>query len=170
MIQISFEPAFDPYHTAFRFLTVAAFSRAPMSLRRARLLDLFFLEPFRAKDIRVPPKLKPNARNAATCQRPLYGKRPSSQSLFNRMRPIQDGALQTLVLKGFFAPEEFKQDILKLEFERLSDEVEAAVSAEIERATPLLNFLIEDLSQFRFEGVGGIKDRTKLGEFKYDVV
>ncbi|WP_390477448.1 hypothetical protein [Altererythrobacter sp. MTPC7] len=41
---------------------------------------------------------------------------------------------------------------------------------ETAKLEPLLSFLFNDLNQFPFDGVGGIKDRTQLGEFKYDVV
>ncbi|MDA9918524.1 hypothetical protein N9D37_01365 [Erythrobacter sp.] len=170
MIQISFEPAFDPYHTAFRFLAQTRYVAEPIAAQRARIFDIYVLEPFRVKDIRVPQKLKSKAKAAANCQRPLYGRRPSSQSLYNRMRPIHDAALQTLALHGAMNMTTFEHDKLNLVSSWLSTKAVSAIDREVERLEPLLEFLHETLAEFSFDGVGGIKDRTKLGEFKYDVV
>lgn len=88
MIQLAFEPAFDPFHGAFRLLRQAIFRGSKYStVSRAKLTDFFVAEPRRCLDIRVPPALKGAAKRAAATQVPTYGRRPSASNLFNRSRP-----------------------------------------------------------------------------------
>lgn len=170
MIQIAFEPAYDPYHTAFRFLMQARFSSQPLSIARVRIFDVFVLEPFRIERIRVPNSLRRRKADAAEHQRPFYGNRPSTQSLFNQMRPIQDAALQTLALREIISMTEFQEDRIQLIENNCPSELLQRIDSENEILHSVLSFLIDYLGEFAFDGVGGIKDRTQLGEFRYDLV
>lgn len=170
MIQIAFEPAYDPYHTAFRFLLQGKYAAESIQISKARIFDIFVLEPFRIERIRVPNSMKRRKSLAVACQPPFYGQRPSTQSLFNQARAIQDAALQTMALRGLIALDKYEIGQLEVIGERVPGEMSRLINLEIERLRPVMQFLNDDLGQFPFDGVGGIKDRTQLGEFKYDVV
>ena len=55
---LSYHPALDPYHTAFRSLRVFNLARNPIEYDRLRLLDLYLLFPEFAGDIRLPPSAR----------------------------------------------------------------------------------------------------------------
>jgi hypothetical protein len=171
VIQLAFEPAFDPFHAAFRLLRPNLFTEtAAIPIERLQILDVFVAEPRRCLEIRVPRAMKRSAKLAAEAQRPTYGRRPSTVAFYARMRPMQDAALQTLVMQGLFDGDAFSQGMaLRTDVPvplKLSKRIEASNFAEFN----LMKFLYENLSDFPLVGVGGLKDRTGLGEYRYDVV
>lgn len=171
MIQLAFEPAFDPFHAAFRVLRLAACKGGePTQLMRLKVLDLFLVEPRRCLEIRVPPRLKKAAKLAADNQPAIYGQRPSSTVLFNSMSPMQDAAIQTLVSQGFLDGDAFSQgQILLGEIAVPSNLAYRITNVNVLQDT-LMKFLCKDLEEIPLNGPKGLKNRTGLGEYRYDDV
>ena len=171
MTQLAFEPAFDSYHTAFRLLRQIEFrSLAAVQISRLKILDVYVSEPQRSLEIRLSGTLKKKARLAANCQMPIYGKRPSSTTLFNQMRHIQDAAIQTFVLQGILDADAYRSGAALRTDEKISAELSEKISAANEKHSDLMTFLCVDLDEIPFDGAGGLKDRTSLGEYRYDLV
>ncbi len=171
MIQLAFEPAFDPFHGAFRLLRQLEFGKSkPVFLPRLKVLDVFVAEPRRCLDIRLQGDPKKAARLAAKCQKPTYGHRPSKQAFFNRMSPMQDAALQTLVSQGFLDPHAFENKFVQRTDKTLPEALRSRIAAKNDDEAPLMEFIVQSLDNVPFEGVGGLKDRTGLGEYRYDIV
>lgn len=171
MIQLAFEPAYDPFHAAFRILRQSAYRKSqPSPVSRVKILDVFIAEPIKCINIRLAGALKASARRAAKSQHPTYGHRPPAISLFNRMSLMQDAAIQTLVMQGILDGDAFGMgQVLLVEGlipEKLSSKIDAINGAQAD----LMKFLFDDLDAIPFEGLNGLKDRTGLGEFRYDIV
>ena len=171
MIQIAFEPAFDPFHTTFRLLQQLEYrGRQQVEIARLKILDVFVAEPRRCMDIRLPLNLKKVGKSAAACQSATYGHRPSKQVFFNRMVPIQNAALQTLVMKKFLDDVEFQKGFALRTIQPLPDELRHRIEEVNGVELALLDFLVNKLDVIPFHGLGGLKDRTGLGEYRYDLV
>ena len=171
MIQLAFESAFDPFHAAFRILRQLEYiGGSPIAVARLKILDAFVAEPQRCLGIRVPPGLKKKAKLAAACQAPIYGSRPSIGALYNRMSPMQDAAIQTLVLQGLLDADAFTQGMAIRSGVSLSKELSERIEISNEAQENLMEFLLKDLDQIDFNGPNGLKARTSLGEFRYDIV
>jgi hypothetical protein len=171
MIQLAFEPAFDPFHCAFRLLRQLEFGMSkPVFLPRLKVLDVFVAEPRRCLDIRLQGDPKKAARLAAKCQKPTYGHRPSKQAFFNRMSPMQDAALQTLVTQGFFDQRAFENKLAQRTDKNLPEALLNRITTKNDDEAPLMEFVVQALNAVPFEGAGGLKDRTGLGEYRYDIV
>ncbi len=58
MIQLSYQPAFDPFHAIYRQLRVLSAIEPSKSLPvdHARILDFYLLFPFRISGIRLMPQ------------------------------------------------------------------------------------------------------------------
>jgi hypothetical protein len=58
MIQLSFQPAYDAYHTIFRLmrLRIVLTSAGPIPLDELRVLDFFLLFPYLIEHIRLMPR------------------------------------------------------------------------------------------------------------------
>ena len=99
MIQISFQPAFDPYHAVFRFLRIqkTILKRGALHFDQIRIIDFFLLFPFRIGKIRLKPEHRKFRRLATQYQvlKP-YGELPDDRLIFDRMEPFQFAALQSL--------------------------------------------------------------------------
>lgn len=171
MIQLAFEPAFDPFHAAFRVLRLVAYKgRTPTQLMRLKVLDLFLVEPRRCLEIRLSPPLKRAAKLAATNQPTIYGQRPSSTVLFNRMSPMQDAAIQTLVSQGFLDGDAFSQGQILVGDITIPRNLAARIAHVNVLQASLMKFLYSDLDDVPLDGPKGLKDRTGLGEYRYDII
>ena len=171
MIQLAFDPAFDPFHAAFRFLRQAAFiGDRHLPITRSKLLDFFVAEPRRCLGIRLPPALKSAAKKAAECQVATYGHRPSAPSLFNRMSPMQDAAIQTLVIHGILDGDAFTRGFFALS----ENPLPPALADRVEKSNldqfVLMDFLCNKLDNIPYDGINGLKHRTGIGEYRYDLV
>jgi hypothetical protein len=171
MIQLAFEPAYDPFHAAFRILRQAVFRiGTPVELRRAKIVDLYIAEPRRCLDIRLSGALKTAARKAAACQPATYGHRPAATALFNRMSPMQDAAIQTLVMQGLLEADAFQRGFVVRTEEPLSDSLNDRISEANLNQFALMSFVCAGLDEIPVDGAKGMKDRTGIGEFRYDII
>lgn len=171
MIQLAFEPAYDPFHAAFRILRQSAYRQCqPSPIPRVKLLDVYLAEPIKCLDIRLANPLKASARRAAKCQHATYGHRPPATGLFNRMSLMQDAAIQTLVMQGILDGDAYGMGQVRLVEGVLPAKLAAKIDALNADQADLMTFLFKDLDAIPFEGLNGLKDRTGLGEFRYDIV
>ncbi|MFT8952833.1 MAG: ABC-three component system middle component 5 [Gluconobacter sp.] len=173
MIQLTYEPAFDPLHSIFRALRLRQGLRTGLPLPRVlfRILDFYLLFPESLKNIRLRPEHRSLKNQAAATKRAAsYGPRPEDAILFERMQPYQDAAVNTLALQGFFSNDELEADwVVPSEANApaaLTDRL-LAVNAAEESLLAALNTLASD---YPLDGVNGIKHRTGLLEYRYDAV
>ena len=173
MIQLTFEPAYDPFHAIFRLLrlrpTIAAFG--PLHREHVRILDFYLLFPFRTSGIRLIPQHR-RYRKLASDYRAAkpYGDQPEDQIVFNRMEPMQVAALETLAARNLLAPERLDVGKVEATAEPLPEEVAARVDAANHRDAELMAFLGVLASEYTLTGANGLKDRTNLLEYRYDAV
>jgi len=173
MIHLTYEPAFDPLHTMFRALRLREGLSRPFRLPRDlfRILDFYLLFPASLQNLRFRPEHQRLKRQAAATKRaPSYGPRPDDLVLFERMRPFQDAALDTLALRGFFSNDALNEGWAKSENQPVPPELIGRVQATNAEEADLLTALRTIATGYQLEGVNGLKDRTGLLEHRYDAV
>ena len=171
MIQLTYQPAFDPSHTVFRFLRLRQVVLAEVALPRdhLRVLDFYLMFPFRSDEIRVFPrhrKFKKLAQQYAGV-RP-YGDLPDDRVLFHRMSPIQGAALDTLAQKGLLDAQEYKRGIIAPTATTLPAPLQAKLEEANVQQKDLLDFLTALATDYDLLGSNGLKDRSGLMDFAYD--
>src|SRR5690349_18245742 len=115
MIQLAYQPAFDPFHAIFRLLRLRPVLVGSGSLHRdhVRLLDFYLLFPFRIEGIRLLSKHRGYRKLASVyATAKLYGDQPEDVTLFSRMEPIQTVALETLAIHRVLDALELKLGIV----------------------------------------------------------
>ena len=83
MMQLSFQPAFDPLHTTFRILRSLEVVKNIKSVHRdlLRIMDFYLLFPYRINEIRLAPADRPFKRLAITYAKTKpYGEQPKETS------------------------------------------------------------------------------------------
>ena len=86
------------------------------------------------------------------------------------MEGIQQAALQTLCLQGFFDRDSFLEGRIRAGQRNLPDELRFFITEKNSQDAVLLTFLFDNLLSFDFDGPDGIKARTGLMEYRYDAV
>ena len=161
---LSYHPALDPYHTAFRSLRVFNLARNPIEYDRLRLLDLYLLFPEFAGDIRLPPSARA-WRNKLLHGGNKYWSTCDKMLLLQQMTPIHKCALSLLESTGLVV-----EDPVSRLWSVLTDQ-HAIVTSAVERnqrEEEIVGFLSEVLLPLELTGPQGLKARTGLMEWRYD--
>lgn len=161
-----YHPALDPHHAAYRILSVLRFAPESSYERDAiRILDFYATFPELIYQIRIPRNQTswrakfPRAKNH-------YWFTGDPRDVFRRMQPIQEAALQVLDVAGFIDSAEFAVDRVRLSGLGIGGDLAPSTTL----SDDLLAFLTGILGTVRLSGVGGLKHRTQLLEYRYDLV
>lgn len=172
MNHLAFQPAFDVFHTEFRFLRLRRLmsSDAPWHYDQLRIADFYLLFFFRLSDVRLSPKHRSLRKLARERSSRRYENQPDDQLVFSRMERIQLAAIDTLVAKEFFDANFFKNEFLvetaQREPESLSIRVELINTQEAE----IMEALQSLVTEYDLLGPDGLKARTGLLEYRYDAI
>jgi hypothetical protein len=173
MVQLSFEPALDPYHTMFRLLRLLPVIEPIDKLEHdhARILDFYLVFPFKIPSIRLKQEhrsLRSLGKRYAA-QKP-YAEQPENPLLFQRMGPIADAALQTLTSKGFIDGEQYDAGWIKPLSKWVPDDLSERIQTANSEQRDLMEFLAVLAREYELGGDNGLKHRTGLMEHRYDAV
>jgi hypothetical protein len=173
MIQLSYQPALDPFHSIFRTLRLLPTVRKVGALHRdhLRILDFYLLFPFRISKARLIPKHRRFRRLAAEYEavKP-YSEQPDDILIFARMEPIQHAALETLAEKGILDVEQWRVGLVSATEKPVPKELEQRVELANLNEPELLDLVLTLATEYDFLGQNGLKDRTGLMEYRYDAI
>jgi hypothetical protein len=173
MTQLTYNEAFDPYHTAFRFirLNLACQLHKRMPFEMLRILDFYLLFPFRLQDIRLHSEDRGWRKISRTYgDRAPYGAMPEDSSIFARMELFQRAAAASLVHSGHLSAEAWETDEIEFVTRELPTALVARCVVLNERMADVMNILCQIKARYALGGRDGLKDRTGLLEYRYDSV
>lgn len=166
---LAYHPALDPYHTAFRLMLVLVFSSRRFEVDTLRILDFFLVFPSEIDTIRFPREHLRWRKRLAEVENPYWfsGDRLLT---FAQMRAIHDTALSLLASKGLIDPGLLSEGEVELRQEAIPATLVDVFETKGRENQALLTFLTSVLGEIPLRGQDGLKDRTKLMEFRYDTV
>ena len=173
MTQLSYEPAFDPYHTVFRLhrLLLSLSSEKNYRVERIRILDFYLLFPYLINDIRLKPEDRSFKKIASSYNdRRPYGRHPGAHVLFARMEPIQKAALSTMAIEGDLDMPAY----INHEVAFISSDIEASLYDRcLEKNSDeesIMAIMASLANEYDLMGSNGLKARTSLMEYRNDPV
>lgn len=171
MKYLSFQPGFDVYHTEFRILRILSFvGRQKIYVDQIRILDFYLLYFFRMTAVKLARGHRSIRTLAKSLSVPRYEVQPDDKVLFLRMSSIQGVALQSLAWNGYLQIDDLRSGLVL----RSDKELPVALSGRIAevnlRDEKIMKALQAILTDYPFKGVGGLKERTGLLEYRYDSV
>ena len=162
-----YHPAFDAYHCAFRMLAVAE-SISELEVDKARLLDFYLLFPSSVQFARLPVALR-YVQKIAKSFANEYHDPLNPATTFRELRQIQQSALRCIAASGLI-------DIRRLEvgFVRRTDlpipgDLQSKIDAFLLKRKPLAETILFDIGSIPLRGHDGLKHRSRLTEYRYDV-
>lgn len=162
-----YHPALDPYHSAFRMLSILA-SEPEMQYDRPalRIIDFYLIFPELISEITLPKSLSKLKRDVSHPRNPYWfsGEAPL---VFARMLPLQDIALDLLYAHGLLEAAKYSQGKIQVAIERFR---QLALPENSHALKERISALTTLLGKLPVNGIGGLKERTHLMEHRYDDV
>lgn len=165
-----YEPAFDPYHSAVRILAMAQNSAklgAQVAIDAIRIADHYLVYPAALNQFRFPSEFRAIRKLVRDAENPY--RTSGGKAVFERMQPIFLAALSSLAAKGLVDGEALKQGVIVASEIENSSDLTVAINRFQQRQTKIGEFILKDLLLIPTNGAGGLKDRSGLIEYKYDV-
>ena len=171
MIQLSYQPAFDPFHAVFRLLRLreAVLKDGPLHEDHLKILDFYLLFPFRIDGIRLQQGHRKFRRLASqyAAAKP-YGDQPEDRALFGRMNTIQIVALDTMLAKRLIDSKMYDLGTVVRTDTVIPTNIAARVTEANTEDADLVKCLGVLAREYDLLGDDGLKSRSRLMEHRYD--
>ncbi|HEN3580842.1 TPA: ABC-three component system middle component 5 [Yersinia enterocolitica] len=161
-----YHPAYDAYHCLFRMIAVID-HLSTLEVDKARILDFYLMFPSLVSDIRMPPNYIGDKKVAKSYANKYHD--PINQlSTFRDMHQIQIAALRCLAASGLIDLPRFEKGEVHRTDMEIPDGLLLSMRGFLNEKNNIYTFIIEKLSKFNLTGKDGLKDRTRLMEYRYD--
>lgn len=162
-----YHPAYDAYHCVFRMLLIAS-AINELETEKACLLDFYLMFPSAVSKIRLPANLI-EARRLAKGFSNVYHDPISIVSTFRDMGEIQQAALKCIAASGLIDIKKLAEGIVARTALSVPAEIQRKISKFLEKRQPLAGIVLSGLAEIPLRGDGGLKHRTELMEYRYDI-
>jgi hypothetical protein len=165
-----YHPAFDASHCLYRLLTILMGVKGnSVSWERLRVLDFFYLFPSHLKKINpwpVPIKAyKSKLKNISD----QFEDISNPARIFFDLKEFQRSAILELVAKGIIDRTDFENGLITLNKSLLPDDfIEFVMNDEFVKSEAY-EVISNALPSIEFNGASGLKNRSGLMEYRYDV-
>ena len=161
-----YHPAYDTYHCLFRMIALIEHVNE-IEVDKARILDFYLLFPALVSEIRMPHNYSSMKKEAKKYSN-IYRDPINVRSTFRDMYEIQMAAIRCLAATGLVEMDCLEKNIIKRTDKSVPDGLLLSINNFINTNKIINTFIIDTLSKFHLVGKDGLKDRTKLMEFRYD--
>lgn len=162
---LAYHPAKDIYHCCFRLLKIMfSLSENSVEIDRLILMDYYSIFPYELQKITLPAGSTSHRKIFKKVKRP-YESIANPKRLIFELRGIQTNAIKYLVAIGILVPTE-DYSIVSLNYKSLDN---LPSSIDLQGREPWFISMLELFQSVELLGEKGIKARTGLMEYRYDV-
>lgn len=162
-----YHPAYDAYHAIFRALLVLE-AIPSIEIDRLRLLDFYLTFPAELRHARLPRIHQADKRRAEKLANAYHGPVNGAQA-FRDMEPIQLAAIRALAASGLLDPLQLENGHALRTKNRIPADLADRLSAAKVRKGMMPEYVLGKLAEIPLKGSDGLKERTRLMEYRYDV-
>lgn len=165
-----YHPIHDLNHSIFRALLIMEKVDADeINLELFRIIDFYTLFPHLIKEIKpFPVELRAYKKVVQDISAP-YERIENIKRVMFELEAIQTTALQNLLAKGFLEIESFKLKKIKRSKVELPDAVSSEICCNEIAESDWFNMMVTRFCDIKVKGKAGLKSRTGLMEFRYDL-
>lgn len=166
---LTYHPAFDIYHGVFRLLRILSLSPTEkFEIERIRILDFYLLFPNELFKFRFPLSEK-GKRKYFQYGNP-YQVIIEPKRLFFRLEPYQICALKSLAARQFIDAALLLDGKVFRTSKALPEPLEKAVKDANQSSDKVIEFMTDSLLKIDLYGGNGLKARSDLFEYRYDII
>lgn len=163
-----YHPGYDAYHCIFRLLAVIDHVQ-DMEIDKARILEFFLLYPSGIANIKIPQG-KTAIRKEAKLLSNQYHDPINLRTTFRDMRFMQDAALKCIAAASLIDLDRFELGFVTRTAIPIPESLNSQIDNFIEQHEVVSQFILKELSSLPLLGTNGLKHRTELMEYRYDLI
>lgn len=165
-----YHPAFDANHCVYRMVSVLrAADKFPISWALWRLMDFYYLFPGQLKNIKPWPREMQKFKKHVLKIPNQFEDLTNPARLFFELQEFQKAAALELIAKGVLSKSSFDSDFMVLEKTSLSSSYIEVLEIDAFLKSETFKVIVEGLPSVNFNGVNGLKARSGLMEYIYDI-
>lgn len=165
-----YHPAYDVNHCVYRIVLIvenSSIKRIPLDL--IVLQDLYVLFPHLLKEIRpFPANLRSYRKVVEGIGQPYEFMRNAGR-VAAQIKVIQMAAIKSLLAKEVLSIESFQQGYIERTKSDLPDGLASLLESDLNAKESWFYLVVNELPSQKLTGKGGLKERSGLLEFRYDV-
>ncbi|WP_278717349.1 MULTISPECIES: ABC-three component system middle component 5 [Bacteroides] len=170
---IIYHPAFDLYHTVYRMLQLLIHLKSyeTIEVERLRIWDFYMLFPEKISTIKLKREekdIKDLIRTFIPPKNNPYEKVYDNRKMFEKIKPYQMAALKSLASYGIINKDYLVNNHIS-PLANLSENQFLCIGELSSREKNAMALLTSHFYQMSLFGANGLKDRSGLMEYKYDV-
>lgn len=165
-----YHPIHDLNHSLFRALMILEFSEnCEINLDLFRIIDFYTLFPHLIKEIKPFPAELMSYRKIIKDIPEPYERIVNIKRIMFELEAVQTTALQNLLAKGFLDIESFNLKKVRRSKIDLPPVVKSEIACNDTAKSEWFQMLVTSFCNIKVKGKAGLKSRTGLMEFRYDL-
>ncbi|GFZ63143.1 MULTISPECIES: ABC-three component system middle component 5 [Pseudomonas] len=167
---LMYHPAFDANHCLYRTVSILnATGSTPISWPLFRMLDFYYLFPSQLKAIKPWPREIGKYKSKTANIQDQFEDLTNPARTFFDLQSFQKAATLELIAKGCLSKSEFDKGIMQLEPDALPPGYIALLETDEFLRSDAFIVITKALPEAPFYGSNGLKSRSGLMEFIYDI-
>ena len=163
-----YNQTFDIYHCAYRVLfSLSVLPEREYQIGFIRLVDFYVLFPHMLSQVRLPTKHR-SLKKKLSSKKNNYNDIPSPKRLFNDLYNIQIQCINFLSSINLIDSRKVIENIILKSNTQIPSDINNLIQSELSHNESLIQ-TIHALSEIPLNGTNGLKARTGLMEYRYDV-
>jgi len=170
---ITYNQAFDLYHTIFRFLQfLNKFEESTsIEIERLRIWDFYLLFPSKVHEItlkRTESDVKKLLKQYIKDKGNPYDKVVENRKVFEKIKPYQLAALNCIASYGIIEKATLTQQLVVISNKTVLEQFAQQLENLSPKEQNVINIMTSHFNQISLFGTDGLKSKTNLMESKYD--
>lgn len=165
-----YHQAQDINHCVYRQLSILENTdHDKMTIDVYRLIDFYCIFPHLLKEIKPLPRSISKLRSALSDVEEPFESLRNTKRILHELENLQSIAIQSLLAKKLLDREAFDKGYLKRSDENIPDLLLDSIGSSKFTDTEWFKVLVNDFPNANFFGRGGLKARTGMMEYRYDL-
>lgn len=167
---LMYHPAFDANHCLYRIVSILNSTKEKdISWSLLRMMDFYYLFPSQLKKITPWPKEIQKLKALISKIPDQFEDLTNPVRVFFELESFQKTAALELIAKGILSKESFEKGVMRLEPDSLPPAFIEFLASDDFLSSNAFKLITQALPLANFNGAKGLKDRSGLMEYIYDV-
>lgn len=163
-----YHPAYDAYHCVFRILLAVDVLQS-VDLPKLRILDFYLTFPAEIGSIRLPREHMAARKESQRMLNEYHGPL-NAKKTFQDMEHIHVAAVRALAAANLLDKAKLQESVAVRTQTPIPESILKVLDSARQREPKMTDYIIRGLGAIPTQGIDGLKARTDLLEYRYDVI